>query len=136
MNTNRIKIFVVFLAGIAAGAALSELPAAVASSDFNSTDLGTRKFRVFIDEVKQNFVFGEEFSGHYSKVVTLSDGSKRTVELTPTVHDGMQVVELKDSGAHSYMSLNGTTTNGPLMVGVRDEAEDHRLLKSQGWRIP
>src|SRR5437764_1394285 len=119
MNTGRFNALVVFLAGIAAGVAASQLPAAVASTDVASTDLGARKFRVFIAEVKQNFVFGEEFSGHYSKTVTLSDGSKRTVELTPTVHDGMQVVELKDSGAHSYISLNGTTTNGPLMVGVR-----------------
>ena len=48
----------------------------------------------------------------------------------------MKAVELKDTGFLSYMGLNGTTTNGKLMVQVRDIAEIHRQLKEQGWRLP
>ena len=136
MNTRRASAVVIFLAGATTGALVTHLPVSLASADTVAADLSQKKFRVFIDEVKKNFVFGDEFAGHYSKVLTLSDGSRRAVELTPMVHNGMQVVELKDTGGVTYMSLSGTTTNGTLMVQVRDWAETRRELKSQGWKIP
>jgi ATP-dependent Clp protease adapter protein ClpS len=83
-------------------------------------DLATKRFLVSIDEIQQNFAFGEPFAGRYTKTVTLSDGSTRTLELTPMIHNGRPVVELKDTGFRSYMGLNGTTTNGNLMVQIRD----------------
>lgn len=83
-------------------------------------DLSKRRFLVCIDEIQQNFVFGDEFTGQYSKTVTLSDGTTRTIELTPMIRDGNPVVEFKDTGGCTYMGLNGTTTNGRLMVQIRD----------------
>ena len=136
MNTHRATVAVIFLMGVASGIGIAHFSSARAADEGPSTDLSTRKFRVFIDEVKQNFVFGDQFAGHYSKVVTLSDGKQRTIELTPMVHNGMQVVEFKDTGFHSYMSLSGTTTNGDLMVQVVDDAERHSELKAQGWKLP
>jgi ATP-dependent Clp protease adapter protein ClpS len=82
-------------------------------------DLARKRFIVCIDEVQQNFVFGEQFEGRYTKTLTLSDGSTRTIELTPMIHNGMPVVEFKDTGGLTYMGLNGTTTNGRLMVQLR-----------------
>jgi ATP-dependent Clp protease adapter protein ClpS len=87
------------------------------SGDIN---LSKKRFIVCIDEIQQNFVFGDQFAGGYTKVVTLSDGSTRTIELTPMIRDGRPVVELKDTGGHTYMGLNGTTTNGKLMIQIRD----------------
>jgi ATP-dependent Clp protease adapter protein ClpS len=83
-------------------------------------DLSTRRFIVCIDEIQQNFVFGDQFAGHYARTVTLSDGSVRTVELTTMIRDGMPWVEFNDTGGRTYMGLNGTTTNGKLMVQIRD----------------
>ncbi len=136
MNNRFASTLVVFLAGAVVGVAIEHLPAAIAASQASSPHLDKRTFRVFIDEVKRNFVFGDEFVGHYSKVLTMSDGSRRVIELTPMVHNGMEVVELKDGGGHSYMGLNGTTTNGTLMVQIRDEALTRRELKEWGWKIP
>lgn len=86
----------------------------------NDDGLASKRLLVCIDEIQQNFVFGEEFSGRYVKTVTLADGTTRTIELTAMMRDGMPVVELKDTGHCSYMGLNGTTTNGKLMVQIRD----------------
>jgi ATP-dependent Clp protease adapter protein ClpS len=83
-------------------------------------DLSKRRFIVCIDEIQQNFVFGAEFNGRYATTVTLSDGTTRAIELTPMIHDARPVVELKDTGGCTYMGLNGTTTNGKLMVQIRD----------------
>ncbi len=83
-------------------------------------DPSKKRFFVCIDEIQQNFVFGDEFSGRYAKTVTLSNGSTRTIELTPMIHDGRPVIEFKDTGGLTYMGLNGTTTNGNLMVQIRD----------------
>jgi hypothetical protein len=88
---------------------------------------------VSIDEVHQNFVFAETFTGSYKRDVVLSDGSVRAIELTPMIHDGKAVVEFKDTGARTYMGLDGTTTNGRLMVQIRDVAASIESSKSQGW---
>jgi hypothetical protein len=122
--------------GFVAGVTATQLPSAIASSPAPTAELSARKFDVFIDEVKQNFVFGDRFSETYHKEVTLSDGTKRTINLTPMVHEGMQVVEFRDTGGHTYMGLNGTTTNGKLMVHVVDVAASHAALKEQGWKLP
>ena len=66
--------------------------------DGENSDLSKRRFIVCIDEIQQNFVFGAEFEGRYSTTVTLSDGTTRTIELTPVIRDGRPVVEFKDSG--------------------------------------
>ena len=88
--------------------------------DGERIDLSKRRFVVSIDEIRQNFVFGAEFQGRYSTTVMLSDGSTRSIELTPTIRDGAPVVEFRDTGFCSYMGLNGTTTNGRLMVQIHD----------------
>ena len=88
--------------------------------------MSTNEFVVFIDEVTQNFVFGDCFSGSYTKNVVMSDGQTRTIKLTPMVREGRPVVQLNDSGRISYMGTASTTTNGNLMVQLREIPEELR----------
>jgi hypothetical protein len=127
------KTVVAVIAAFAVGLAVGNLPTALATSG-KMPDLTRKSFIVSINEVKKNFVFADEFSGTYTKTVTLSDGAQRQIELTPMVHDGMQVIRLKDTGGLTYMSLNGTTTNGVLMVQVQDKEASRASLKAQGWK--
>jgi hypothetical protein len=129
-----IKIVAAVLAAFAAGFGAANLPSALATPASADADLEKRTFMVSINEVKQNFVFADTFSGSYSKNVTLSDGTNRQIALTPMTRNGMQVIELKDSGGLTYMSLNGTTTNGNLMIQVIDQAASKAALKAQGWQ--
>jgi hypothetical protein len=130
ISTKTIAIVTIsFLAGIG----MANLPSALATSPDVGGDLAKKTFYVSIDEIKQNFVFADSFSGSYSKTVTLSDGTQRHVELTPMIHNGMQVIELKDTGGLTYTSLDGTTTNGKLMIQVKDQAASQAALKAQGW---
>ena len=128
------KTLAVAVAAFVGGVLAANLPSALASAE-PAPDLSKRSFTVFIDEVKQNFVFGDRFTGRYTKTVTLSDGTVREITLTPMVRDGMQVVEFQDTGGLTYMSLDGTTTNGTLMVQLRDDASDDAALKAQGWKM-
>jgi ATP-dependent Clp protease adapter protein ClpS len=79
----------------------------------------SRIFMISVDEVAQHFVFAERFRSGYTRSVTMSDGSIRTVRLTPAVHEDRDLVQLNDTGHVSYMGPHGTTTNGKLMVQVR-----------------
>jgi hypothetical protein len=93
----------------------------------------TKEFVVFINEISQNFVFGESFVDSYNKTVTMSDGGTRTIKLTPMIRNERPVVELNDTGHISYMGLEGTTTNGKLMVQLHEVPEEHRgKLPKQG----
>ncbi len=130
-GTSRSALLV--LAGFALGIGVVALPAAFASPASGQADLSGKRFLVSIDEIRQNFVFGEEFVGSYARTITLSDGSTRSIKLTPMLNDGRQVVEFKDGGDHTYMGLDGTTTNGTLMVQLRDLDKMHADLKQQGW---
>jgi len=129
----QLKSIALLLSGIAVGVIVSNLPHAFASTTASISDLSQRRFRVSINEVKQNLVFFEEFTGRYAKVVTLSDGTTREIELTPMVDEGKQVVAFKDTDGLGYMSLNGTTTNGKLMVHVIDEDTTEEQLRAEGW---
>jgi ATP-dependent Clp protease adapter protein ClpS len=87
-------------------------------------DLSKKRFIVSIFEIQQEIVFADEFSGQYVKTVTLSDGSTRTVELTPTMRGGRAAIEFNDTGYRTYMGMlpvrNGSHTNGNLMVRILD----------------
>lgn len=133
MKRSAITGSLLLVAGIGIGIGISHFPVASAAPQPGPVPLSQQKFLVSLDEVNQNFVFGREFSGQYSTTVTLSDGSKRHIQLTPMMHHGMQVVELKDNRGHTYMTLNGTTTNGKLMVQVRDLATMKKQLEAEGW---
>lgn len=133
MNTRVLQTSALVMVGFVLGIAAANLPDAIASSDYTNDDISKRKFIVSIDEIQQNFVFGEEFVGTYRREVALSDGTRRVIQLTPMVHKGMDVVELKDSGGHTYMGLGGTTTNGKLMVHVVDIERMRAQLASEGW---
>lgn len=135
MSFNKFKSCMLVAVGFVGGVVSMQLPVAIANSPDRTTELSKRTFQVYIDEVKQNFAFGDEFSGSYQKEVTLSDGSRRTIELTPIIYKGMEVVEFKDTGGLTYMGLNGTTTNGKLMVHVVDVAASQAALKQQGWNL-
>jgi ATP-dependent Clp protease adapter protein ClpS len=56
--------------------------------------------------------------------VRLSDGTTRTIKLTPTVRNGESVIEFKDTGHRSYMGMirvrSGGHANGNLMVHIHD----------------
>jgi hypothetical protein len=82
--------------------------------------LRVKRFVVSIDEINNQFVFAERFEGSFEKTLTMSDGSKRTVRLKPLVHKNERVIALEDTGKTTYMGLNGTTTNGQLIVQVRE----------------
>ena len=133
MTLNVIKSAVLLLAGFGIGVLATNFPIASAADAAVVSDLSQKHFLVSIDEVRQNFVFGHEFTGHYSTTVHLSDGSSRSIELTPMIHDGMQVVELKDTGGHTYMGLNGTTSNGRLMISLHDLDTMKAQQKAEGW---
>jgi hypothetical protein len=128
-----VKFVSAIIVSFAAGLAVSHLP--LASATVQAPDLSKKRFSVSIDEVKQNFVFAEKFSGSYTKTVTMSDGSKREIQLTPMVRDGMQVVRLKDTGGETYVSFSGTTTNGNLMIQLLDDDAQKAALKAQGWKF-
>lgn len=137
MKSNIVKSIALVVTGFGIGILVASLPRATAAGvAISNADLAHRHFVVSVDEIQKNFVFADDFTGHYSKTVTLSDGSTRSIELIPMLHDGMQVVEFKDTGGHTYMGLNGTTTNGKLMVQVRDMDAMRAQLKQQGWSLP
>lgn len=121
MKLNFIKSAALVAMGFGTGILVANLPranaAGVATLD---ADLAHKHLVVSMDEIKKNLVFADEFQGHYSRTVRLSDGTTRAITLTPMLHNGMQVVELKDTGGRTYMGLNGTTTNGKLMIEVHD----------------
>jgi ATP-dependent Clp protease adapter protein ClpS len=76
------------------------------------TDLSKNRFVVSIYELRERLVFADEFSGQYTKSVRLSDGTTRTIELTPMVRDGESVIEFKDTGHRSYMGMIRVRTGG------------------------
>jgi hypothetical protein len=133
MNSRILQAAIFVSAGFLLGLGAANLPRAVAAADSSTDDISKKRFMVSIDEVKQNFVFAEEFSGSYKREITLSNGRKRIIELTPMIHNGMKVVEFKDSGGLHYMGLNGRTTNGKLMVQLRDVEQMHAQLEAEGW---
>jgi ATP-dependent Clp protease adapter protein ClpS len=65
--------------------------------NFKTIELSKRRFIVSIYEIRQEIVFAEEFSGQYVKTVTLSDGTTRTVELTPTMLGGSTAMQFNDN---------------------------------------
>jgi len=136
MSCSSIKDIGVLLAGFAAGLLVSRLPHAAAASAPVAADPSQKKLKVSIDEIHQNSVFGDVFVGHYGKAVTMSDGSIRRIELTPMFHEGRQVVEFRDNRGVQYMGLNGTTTDGTLMVQIRDVDAMVALAKADGWPSP
>ena len=98
-------------------------------------DVTHKILAVSLAEVKQSFVFAEEFAGSYKTTLKLSDGSTRTIELTPTIHNGMDLVQINDSGRVTYTALNGMQLNGSLLINLRDVAETQRQMCEQGWKM-
>ena len=135
MNPSILKILLILATGVFLGFIAANQLQAVASNQSDKVDFSEKRFLVSVHEIQQKFVFGEEFSGSYTNTFELSDGSVRTIELTPMLHDGRQVVEFKDTGGRTYMGFNGTTTNGKLMVQLRDIEAMYAELKKQGFDI-
>ncbi|WP_457674654.1 hypothetical protein [Thiolapillus sp.] len=134
MKTVLLNRSMLVLFGFVGGVITTNFQFVSASTKQDDVDLKDKKFMVSIYEVQRNLVFDEIFIGSYSKTVTLSDGSKRTINLTPLVHDGIQVVKFEDTGGVTYMGLNGTTTNGKLMVQLYDVEKMQQALKEEGWK--
>ena len=106
----------------------------------DTVDPSKKRFVVSISEIRQEIVFADEFSGRYSKTVSLSDGSTRTVELTPMMRDGSLVMELEDTGHRTYMGMipvrTGAQTNGNLMVRILDLDDVHAARAEWRSRLP
>jgi hypothetical protein len=132
MELSYIKGAMLVAAGFTIGVLTWNLP--YARADESRRDPSTMHFVVSIDEVKTNFAYGKPFRDHFADTVTLSDGSTRTIELTPMFHDGAQSVELKDNGTASYSGLNSTFRNGSLVVQVRNQESARDELYAEGWR--
>jgi hypothetical protein len=138
MKAIPFKLISGVLAGFIAGIAAATLTPAFAIPDTAKESLSKKPFDVTILEVKKQLNEGgslsEEFVGSYTRTVTMSDGKPRRIELTPMMHNGMQVIRLKDNQGLTYMSLNGTTLNGNLFVYVQDSAAADARLKAEGWK--
>jgi hypothetical protein len=137
MKSIPLKTLLGVAVGFVAGIAASNFPLAVASTNAPTNVLANKVFSVELYEVKQKLTPGdflsEEFSRSYTRTVTMSDGTKRTIELTPMVHQGMQVVRLKDNAGMTYSSLDGSTLNGNLLIHLQDQAASKERLKAEGW---
>lgn len=127
------KHMMVAALGFMAGIGVTNLPQVLAR-DIKSDEIAEKTFMVSIDEIRARYVFADRFKGSYVQEVRMSDGSTRTIKLTPMIRKGMRVVELNDNGGITYMGLNGTTINGKLMIQLRDVEELTRQLKEQGWK--
>jgi hypothetical protein len=90
-------------------------------------------YRVFITEIGQTFLKDQSFVGHFATSLTMPNGTRRSIRLVPTIHDGGLVVKLDDtvdgkhvgSNGNSFMGPNGTTINGTpaageIMVALRE----------------
>lgn len=84
-------------------------------------------YSVAIDEVKQTLVEPQFFDTQFHRTVTMSDGSVRDITLRSMQENGEPVVQFDDRTGQgtftSYMGPNGTTTNGRLMVNIKDADE-------------
>lgn len=129
-----------FVAGLAVSAGL-----VFATTSQRTVTPTEHAYTVSLDEVKQNLVWGDEFSTTYTRKVTLSDGSVREVTLRPVVVNGQDEVELtdrcicgqsRDGDDRSYMGPNGTTTDGQLMISVKDRAQALAQMRQITGRAP
>jgi hypothetical protein len=131
----RSRSFLLVIAGFAAGMVVSTAGFVFASTNGPSTHSSGHAYLVSIDEIKSNLVPGEVFSGEFDRRVTMSDGSVREVTLRSVTQDGEEWVELIDKSGkgmhHSYMGPNGTTTDGTLMISVKDVAQLQGAMKKR-----
>lgn len=120
MMTRKFGNGVPVLASIIAALALSPTTLARAAPATN------HHYSVSIDQIGKVFIAGHPFVGSYTTTVTLSNGSRRTIKLTPMMHEGKFVVRLSDSGmgAGTFMgpmggratAINGNPSKGMVMV--------------------
>lgn len=136
MNRHWLKSACLLTAGFGVGILAAHFPDAAASNTPGMAPMAQREFLVSINEIRQTFVRDDRFSGRYSRTVILSDGTRRHIELVPMIHDGMQVVEFRDNDGRTYMGVDGTATNGKLMVQLREVQTMNRRLKAHGWPVP
>lgn len=120
MSNRVFAATLIFFCGAAFGSLTTNLPLASASSQALPKDPSEITFVVSIDEIAQNFVFGDRFTGSYEKTVTMSDGSERDIVLTPMEKDGQLTVKFPNGRGHTYMGPNGWTYNGELLVSLRN----------------
>lgn len=120
MKSSLVLAAAIFVLGAAFGFVVSSMPLAAQSIESGNPNPEDITFVVSIDEVSQNFVFGEQFSGRFEKTVTMSDGSERSIVLTPMEKDGRLAVKFEDGEGHTYMGPNGWTYNDTLLVSLRN----------------
>lgn len=122
-------------AGFVAGVAASGVVAVYAGVVRTKPPAAAGHYTVSMDEVSQNLVFGDGFNDHYTRTITLSDGSVHQVTLTAISKNGQPMLELADASGgrvvRSAVGPFGTTTIGKLQVSVKDadvlHAEMHQV---------
>lgn len=80
----------------------------------------TTQFLVSVYEVTGEDVFAQGFTQHFAKTVTLADGSRRTIELSPAMHEGRPMLKLDDSGRVTWLAPDATRVDAGLMIQTRD----------------
>lgn len=120
METWRFPQRVIAIAILAVTALSSAAMASSTTAQVPDENAGAHHYSVSIDEIGQTFVSDQPFTGGYETTVTLSNGARRTIDLTPMMHSGMFVVRLADfaQGPGTYMGPNGTTVNGDPSKGM------------------
>lgn len=108
------------LAGIGIGAFLSANILEAASPAALDREPSEVTFTVSVSEVTETLLLGEQFSGRFERDFEMSDGSIRTVTLTPMVRNGHLSVKFDDTGFVTYMGPNGWTINRDLRVDLRN----------------
>lgn len=127
------RSFLFAMGGFVAGAATLSAGFVIASPVGSVTEPSDQTYLVSIDEIRSNFVEGQVLSHEFTRKITLSDGASHQITLRPVRRNGEELVELIDTtergSSHSFMGPNGTTTNGPLMINVKDIAELKAMMK-------
>ncbi|WP_430391789.1 hypothetical protein [Dyella sp. 20L07] len=127
------RSFLLVMAGFVAGATTFAAGFVFASPGAAAVEPSNHAYLVSIDEIRSNLVPGQAFSRELTRKVTMSDGSSREVTLRPVRRGGQELVELTDvsdkGSSHSYMGPNGTTTDGTLMISVKDIAELEAIMR-------
>lgn len=129
------------VAGFAAGVCVCATGFVFASPSITAATPSGRSYLVSLDEIRSNLFPAKVFSGEFSHKVTLSDGSVRKITLRPVRRDGQELVELYDQSGntafHSFMGPNGTTTDGKLMISVKDVAQLQAAMQPpRGGTVP
>jgi hypothetical protein len=122
-----------FAAAFFAGAVCTMAGLAWSTTESTAFVSSPHAYSVSLDEIKQNFVFADSLADTYHRTVRMSDGSSRKISLRAISKNGVPMVELWDESSagthHSIMGRNGTTSDGGLMISIKDMPEAQQDMR-------